>query len=237
MSLCGGAPRDLLLNAKVNDYDLVIPDVDKLVNTEAYREVNSGGLLRVRKSSSEQHPHHIFYYTPTDPVEFHPIDDYSVVSDAPDSDIVITPGKFDFTINEIHMNDKGQFYASPKTWFDFDNRILRANLGRAITSNIAIRMLRLAAKDHLNIDINTAQCVAYKFAKGYVNECTVLNQLKKCVEDEVSDICFDWLKKLGYPQAKRYPNLDRLIEDMQGRVDLGYAVEKEPRHTAYEDGL
>jgi hypothetical protein len=243
-SLCGGATRDMLFGAKVNDFDLVLPGMENLREAGAY----TSGKLSVERSH-EDHPHHKFLYkiheedaghmvrVTKEYVDFHPIDDFCVVSDDPITDVVITPGRFDFTINEIHMNDRGQFFATPRTWFDFDNKILRLNMGRGVTSNVAIRMIRLAAKCHLNIDVNTVKYVAYKFSKGFVNEHTIQKQVQKCVEDGVGDVCFDWLTKLGYPKIQKYKDINEFLEAIDNGIKWGRAIEKESRHPNYEPGF
>lgn len=216
ISVCGGATRDLLLNSKINDIDVIMYKYYEIVHSNLYNHVN--GKFSI-EDADNNHPHHIFN-NDGEIINFHPIDQYTVVDDSPESDVIVVPGMFDFSINEIHLNSDYQWYASPLTWFDYDNKILRMNTGTLVTSQIAIRTIRLAAKCHLRIEANTLKNVAYKFKAKYLNEKIILPQLKKCVEDNVGDICFDWLKLLDYPNIKKYGSMSEMIDDIDEKIAL-----------------
>lgn len=226
ISLCGGATRDLLLGSNINDLDVVIQD--DIMGSNLY---GRNGKFSV-ESDNEIHPHHIFN-NDGELIYFHPIQDYLMTTDKPGSDIIIPPGMFDFTVNEIHLNKDFQWYATPLTWFDYDNRILRMSAGTLVTSQISIRAIRLAAKCHLRIETNTLKSIAYKLKTGFINEKVILQQLKKCVEDNVGDICFEWLRALGYSDIDKFGGMPELIDNIEARVSSGNYKNDEPEYSDY----
>lgn len=228
-TICGGMTRDLLFKTPFNDMDLISPASEEILKTELY---GSSGKIEVLEEEGESNPHHIFSSN-DQKIKLHWIDQYMRLEDEDDSDVIIPPCLFDFTINEIHLNNKGQWYATPKTWFDYDNRILRANNGRHFTSAVAIRAIRLAAKCNLRIDEKTLKLIVLKFRANYINEKIILKHLRKTLSDDTNDIVFDWLKKVDYPEIRKYSNLSDMIDGIQEKVDVSNYIEEEPESRDY----
>lgn len=229
VAICGGMTRDLLFNVPFNDIDLISPAAEKLFHTKLY---GPSGKIKRLEEEDESNPHDIFSSNGQE-IKLHWIDQFTKIDDREDSDVIVSPLLFDFTINEIHLNNKGQWYASPKTWFDYDNRILRANNTRLFTSALAIRAIRLAAKCNLRIDEKTLKFIIFKFQNNYINEKIILKHLRKTSKDGTDDIVFDWLKKAGYPNIGKYSNLSSMIDDIQERVDSSLHIETEPENRDY----
>ena len=214
-SFVGGFARDMYLGKPYNDYDICIQDTEK-----AKILLTGMGLLENSLPEGREVPHD--YYS--DPYEFvkkkYPV--HFIYAD----DIgAYAPREFDFTMNQIALMPDGYFYAPTYTWRDLDNKKIRMARG-TFTVNTLLRAIRFSFKYNFTIDEEILK-LGKEVIEEPIDTLLFLRNLRKMIEDEVGEQCFNFMKEFGFLEVLDSKTIEECVALQQQMIEDGTAVIRE----------
>lgn len=196
-SYVGGVARDLYLNEPYNDLDIATQAPDTVMN-ELRR-------MRLFSSDSEYHSRirpQDYFHDPNNPNLTYPI--HFIPTGSP---FGYAPNDFDFTINQLSLKSNGMFFASPKTWHDFNHKIIDTDWGEVSTTTL-MRAIRFATKLDFRLSEKMIDLMRKRIETAPLDTMYFSAQLKKMEQDGVHIASFDYLKSFDVKEVSSFSNFE-----------------------------
>jgi hypothetical protein len=214
-SFAGGLPRDFYKGKPWNDYDVCIRDTQ-----HARRVLEQMGTLITAQQNGGEIPHDTY----SDPYSFSK-SEIPVHWIEADDEHAFAPVRFDFSINQICLKPDGFFYAPTYAWRDLDKGIVRKTTER-MTSNLATRAIRFAAKYDFTIDSDLNKAIAEQVTQPMGTDI-LLRNCYKMIEDGVEEQCFKMMKKRKFPHMEDCKTMDDYIRVLNNMIINGQGHREE----------